>query len=351
MQRTGKELLIASKIYAVEDRAKSWWYFWSTLVLMIFMLAVAGHPSVPLVSSVCASVVAGLVIVRMFVIYHDFFHGAILRNSWLAFSILYVFGLVILSPATSWKSAHDHHHKHNSNEFGAEIGGFPIMTTESYWASSEWGRFGYRCVRNPLIILFGYVTSFLVSKTLVNFATDPKNNLACGASLIVHFSLMILLGMYSIKALMLVMLLPMFIGCGFGTYLFYVQHNFPGMKRKEGNEWDYVYAAMHSSSFLDTSPMMNWFTGNIGFHHVHHLNSKIPFYRLPEAMDELVELQAPVQTSLRLKDIVRCLRLKLWDPKSESLLTFQEANQLALATGVEMGSTQDAEKATVPTRS
>ena len=328
MERSGKELLIASKSFAFEHRAKSWWYLLSTICLLGTLMFIAGSSFTPIIASVSASVLAGFVVVRLFVIYHDFFHGAILRNSKLAHSILYLFGLAILSPATTWKQTHDHHHKHNSDKFGAEIGGFPLLTTEEYWNASRWQRLVYRVVRSPLIILFGYVTSFLLNKTLLKFVHDPKKNYSCGVSLLVHFGLLVAVGLFSIKALLLGMLLPMIIGSAIGTYLFYVQHNFPGMKRKEGKEWDYVYAALYSSSFLKLSPMMNWLTGNIGYHHVHHLNSKIPFYRLPEAMENLVELQTPALISLSVYDVFACLQLKLWDPISERLLTFSEAKSL-----------------------
>ena len=328
-ERTGKELLIASKSYAQEHRLKSWWCLWSTVAVLVLLLTVACSPYPSLLANVSASVLAGFVVVRLFVIFHDFFHGAILKNSKLAYSILYLFGLIVLSPAMSWKQSHDHHHKHNSNTFGPEIGGFPLMTTVQYSRASTWHRLGYRIIRNPLIILFGYVTSFLINKTIVKFLKNPRRNYACGISLVVHFGLAILIGFFSIKALLLGMLLPIFLGSAIGTYLFYVQHNFPGMKRKEGKEWDYVYAALHSSSFLKVSPLMNWFIGNIGYHHVHHLNAKIPFYRLPEAMASLRELQSPVLTSLRIADVFGCLQLKLWDPELEQLLTFREAKLLA----------------------
>ena len=328
MERTGKELLIASKQFAFENRTTSWWCLGSTLLLLSFLLFIAGSSQIPLIGGVSASVLAGFVIVRLFVIYHDFFHGAILKNSRLAYSVLYLFGLVILSPATSWKRTHDHHHKHNSSEFGAEIGGFPLVTTDEYARYSRWHRFGYRVMRSPFIILFGYLTSFLINKTLVKFIRDPRKNYSCGLSLLLHFGLAIFLGMYSLRVLLLGMTLPLFIGSALGTYIFYVQHNFPGMKRKAGMEWDYVYAALCSSSFLKLSPMMNWLTGNIGFHHVHHLNAKIPFYRLREAMDGLVELQSPTITTFRLVDVIQCLQLKLWDPISEQLLTFKEARLL-----------------------
>jgi len=125
------------------------------------------------------------------------------------------------------------------------------------------------------------------------------------------------------------LLMPMAIITCLGSYLFYAQHNFPGVIRRDGSDWDHVHAALCSSSYMKMGPVMNWFTGNIGYHHVHHLNAKIPFYRLPEAMAGLEELQTPVVTTLTLRDIVGCLRLKLWDPEQSRLVTFREAFQFS----------------------
>lgn len=325
IDRTGKELLIASKQFAEENRLKSWWCFWSTLIIAAVLLALAAWPGLSMLTSISASILSGFVLVRVFVIFHDFFHGAILKDSKLAYWIMYGFGLLVLSPAKGWKDSHDHHHKHNSNQFGAAIGSFPLMTTVEYANASPWRQLGYRLVRSPFIILFGYITSFLVHKTLTEFVKNPIKNRNCGLSLFAHFGLALMIGIYSIKAMLLGMIMPIMIAAAIGTYLFYAQHNFPGMKRRKGHEWDYVYAALHSSSYMKVSPMMQWLTGNIGYHHVHHLNAKIPFYRLPEAMNNMRELQSPVRTSLSVSDIFGCLQLKLWDPATEKLLTFREA--------------------------
>ena len=110
-----------------------------------------------------------------------------------------------------------------------------------------------------------------------------------------------------------------------GAYLFYAQHNFPGVQFRNRDEWNYVFAALQSSSYIRMSPVMNWFTGNIGYHHVHHLNALIPFYRLPEAMAELEELQEPLTTSLRPRDVFRCLQLKLWETDTQTLVPLSKA--------------------------
>ena len=117
---------------------------------------------------------------------------------------------------------------------------------------------------------------------------------------------------------------PLVVSHALGSYLFYVQHNFVDVKLRARNDWDYTHAALESSSMLVMSPLMHWFTGNIGYHHVHHLNHRIPFYKLPVAMADLECLQSPIRSSLRPGDIVRCLRLAMWDPTANRMITIRE---------------------------
>jgi omega-6 fatty acid desaturase (delta-12 desaturase) len=119
--------------------------------------------------------------------------------------------------------------------------------------------------------------------------------------------------------------IPFTIASAMGAYLFYAQHNFPGVQFRSREEWNYVFAALQSSSYIRMSRLMSWFTGNIGYHHVHHLNALIPFYRLPEAMAALEELQTPLTTSLRPRDVFNCLRLKLWETDTDTLVPLRRA--------------------------
>ena len=111
-----------------------------------------------------------------------------------------------------------------------------------------------------------------------------------------------------------------------GAYLFYAQHNFPNVKFKNNVEWSYAHAALESSSYMAMNPFLNWVTANIGYHHVHHLNARIPFYRLPEAMASIPELQQANVTTLKPSEIIRCLRLKLWDPEQNRMISLSELN-------------------------
>jgi omega-6 fatty acid desaturase (delta-12 desaturase) len=120
--------------------------------------------------------------------------------------------------------------------------------------------------------------------------------------------------------LLLTVLLPLGIAMTIGTYLFYAQHNFPGVIFRDKAGWTYEGAALESSSFLRTNPVMNWFTANIGYHHIYHLNHRIPFYRLPEVARAFPELQDAPTTSLHPREILRCLRLKVWCVKTQRMV-------------------------------
>lgn len=326
--RSGKELLIASKVYAQEHRWTSWWHFWSTMAIATALVVIACL-DLPWYVCVTSSLVASLVLIRVFILYHDYMHGAILSGSVVAGAILRLFGTLVLSPPSTWKHSHDDHHKNNARHFGPTLGTFPVMTTAEYANASRWTKLHYSISRHPLTFLFGYFTVFLWEMCLMAFINNPRKNYEAGLAILLHLGLIVGLSFISLQALVLGLLLPMSIITCMGAYLFYAQHNFPGVIRRDGGEWDHVHAALHSSSYMKMGPVMNWFTGNIGYHHVHHLNAKIPFYRLPEAMAGLEELQSPVVTTLTVRDIFACLRLKLWDPDQSRLVTFREASQFA----------------------
>jgi acyl-lipid omega-6 desaturase (Delta-12 desaturase) len=118
--------------------------------------------------------------------------------------------------------------------------------------------------------------------------------------------------------------LPFTITCAIGSYLFYAQHNFPGVVFNNNEDWTYEKAALDSSSYMKANPIMEWFSGNIGYHHIHHLNARIPFYRLPEAYKNIKELQMAKETSLKIKDMIACFRLKIWDPELQRMISLKE---------------------------
>jgi len=326
--RSGQELILATKPFAKESAMVSWWHVLSTLFLLLGSLGGTLWAE-PLWARLLMSVLAGLFLLRMFVIYHDQQHHAILARSRLAEMLMQVFGVYALSASSIWRSSHNHHHNHNSKLRGSNIGSFPIMTTSGFIKSTAPVQRQYLLIRHPLTILFGYVTMFLFGMCLQPFLKDPKRHADCLMALILHGAIgVILFIQWGWQAVLLTQTLPHFITYAIGSYLFYAQHNFPGVLFREKEGWTYEKAAMESSSHMGMGPIMRYFTANIGLHHIHHLNAKIPFYRLQEVMRRLPELRIPATTSLNLADIIRCLRLKVWDVDEQRMVSLREMMSL-----------------------
>ncbi|MBI5774902.1 MAG: fatty acid desaturase [Verrucomicrobia bacterium] len=316
----GQALILATKRFATDDPRRSWWCILSTLFLLLAALAGTlwnGH----LAAQAACSVLAGLLILRLFVIYHDQQHHAILPRSWLAEGLMRLIGILALSPSSVWRSSHNHHHNHNSKLRGSHIGSYPIMTKEQFLKTPPGKRRAYLFVRHPITILFGYVFMFLFSMCLNPFRNHPRKHFDCGVAFVVHFIIGAgLLYFGGWPAWLLTQVIPHLIASAIGSYLFYAQHNFPGVSFTDNDGWTYEKAALESSSYMVTGKIMGWFTANIGYHHIHHLNSRIPFYRLPEVMRTMPELQAPKTTSLHPAEVFRCFQLKVWDVAAQRMV-------------------------------
>ncbi len=320
----GKELIIATKPFAKEIRSKSWFHLLTTISLLGF--AFAGIIFIPfLVLRIACSLLAGLLLIRMFIIYHDHQHHSILHKSVLADGIMTLFGIYILAPTSIWKRSHDHHHKHNSKLFSANIGSYPIATKSKYLKMSATERFSYLAVRHPLTIGLGYFTMFLAGMCIGAFVSSPRKHADALLAFILHIAASVCIFIWcGWLTWFLVFFFPFLLAFALGAYLFYAQHNFPGVTFCNNEDWAYDKAALESSSYMTMNPVMAWFTGNIGYHHIHHLNARIPFYRLPEVMKHFPELQTCKKTSLSLKDIIACFRLKLWDQDNLKMIGLKE---------------------------
>lgn len=322
--RTGKELILATKEFAIENRWKSWFHLLTAiLLLMIFIVGAAlnFHPVIRIISCIFI----WLLNARLFMIYHDFLHHAILNRSITAKVIMSIFGWYILAPVTIWKRSHDHHHKNNSKLFTASIGSYPIMTKRKFMMSDEKERKSYLMTRHPLTIAFGYFTIFFFGMCWRSFITNPKRHFDSLIALMFHIGMATLIFIYGgVSAFLFAWFIPFLLTGALGSYLFYAQHNFAGVTFKENADWSYDFAALASSSYFKMSKLMHWFTGNIGYHHVHHLNARIPFYKLPEAFKKIPELQTAKIVTWRWSSIRECLRLKLYDSDEKRMIGLED---------------------------
>jgi omega-6 fatty acid desaturase (delta-12 desaturase) len=309
-----------TKAFAKDHPLISWWCILSTTALLA--IAAAGtFPWLPVALRVVCCGLTALLAVRLFVIFHDQQHRAILPKSRLAELYMRLYGILVLCPASIWRSSHDYHHAHNSKLRSAYIGSFPIMTREQYRNSTTSQRLVYLFMRHPLTILFGYFFVFLMGMVVLPLVHSPRKHYDCLLSLALHAALITtLVVVFGWLAPLLTLILPLCIASAIGAYLFYAQHNFPTVVFKDRGGWTYEGAALESSSFMKTNPVMAWFTGNIGYHHIHHLNHRIPFYRLPETYRAIPELRQAKTTSLSPLEIWRCLRLKVWCVESQRMV-------------------------------
>jgi omega-6 fatty acid desaturase (delta-12 desaturase) len=175
-------------------------------------------------------------------------------------------------------------------------------------------------------VLFAYFTAFMLDMCLMSFLRSPRKRWDSLLALFANWAAtIVIVRNFGFAVFVFGYFLPLFIAHATGAYLFYAQHNFDGLVIQPREQWAYDRAALQSSSYMPTGPLLSWLTGNIGFHHVHHLNPTIPFYRLPEAMAAIPELQVPGVTRLTPRDITANFRMKLWDPEQQQMVGYPSA--------------------------
>ena len=320
----GKELVLATRKYAKEDRARSWRVLISTTILL-FLTSLGGIINFHIIPQIICAVLTGLLIVRFFIMYHDYLHKSLLQHSVFARILFSLLGLFILAPSSIWKRSHDYHHAHNSKLYTSSIGSFPLVTKAEFLNASKKDRFLYLFIRHPFTIAFGYIFAFLWGFCIRTLLRSADKHMDCLIAILFHFTVAALVWMLlGWQSFAIGFLIPSFMYGAMGSYLFYAQHNFPDAKFKTKEEWSYVDAALYSSSYMKMGKLMHWFTGNIGYHHIHHMNARIPFYKLPEVFRDMKEFQNPGTTSLWPWDIWKCLRIKVWDPEAGRMIGLRE---------------------------
>ncbi len=295
----------------------------------IFALSWASLSISPWIA-VALSLVNAAFVVRLFMIQHDCGHGAFFEsrewNDWIGRMI----GVLTLTPYDVWRRTHAIHHATTGNLDRRGVGDIPTLTVAEYRAKPLLGRVLYRLVRHP-VVLFGIIpfySFFLQSRIPVGLHRSGwrywASALGTDAAIFALLALLYMLG--GVSVLIFVYLPMMLLAASTGMWLFYVQHQFEETSWDGDTEWSVQDAAFHGSSHYVLPPVLRWITANIGVHHVHHLASRIPFYRLPEVLRDHAELADARRLTLR--DSLGCARLALWDETGRRLVSFAEAGKL-----------------------
>ena len=297
--------------------ALTWWvmlasleyYYWITLLLAV---PAAGF------------------LVRIFIIQHDCGHGAFFRSRTANDTLGFLLGVFTLTPYAYWRKTHAIHHKTSGNLDYRGLGDVTTLTVKEYVALSRWKRFRYRLYRNPLVLFgVGPVYEFILRHRFP--ITVPRSWRREWASVFwTNLAILAIVSMMwktiGIKAFLAVQLPITLLAGTAGVWLFYIQHQFEDTHWEKDDAWSFHVAGLEGSSYYDLPRVLHWFTGNIGVHHIHHLSSRIPNYRLQQCLRENPELQQV--TRLTLRRSLKCARLKLWDEERRKLVGFHHLGSI-----------------------
>jgi omega-6 fatty acid desaturase (delta-12 desaturase) len=269
-------------------------------------------------------------LIRLFIIFHDCGHGSFFKSKKTNDIVGKILGVVLLTPYSPWHYSHKLHHSSAGNLDKRGDGDVWTLTVEEYEASTKGQQLYYRLYRNPwFMFTVGALLMVLVKNrfTRKRMSQTDKNNiyLTNVLVLIMAGSISLLIG---VKAYLLIQIPIILISHCIGIWLFYVQHQFDDVYWDNGLQWDYKNAAMEGSSFLKLPRVLQWFTGNIGFHHVHHLSPRIPNYNLARCHYENDLFKDIVPMTLR--SSMKTLSLRLWDNVSHRMLTFRQMGTIRL---------------------
>jgi len=270
-------------------------------------------------------------LVRLFMIQHDCGHSSFFRrrraNDWLG----RVLGVLTLTPYGYWRRTHAMHHATSGHLDRRGMGDVDTLTVREYQSLPAWRRALYRFKRHPIVLLglgpfYLFVLQHRLPAQLMRAGWDPWLSVMA-TNLAIAAVVGVLVALLGVRDFLLVQAPITLLASSAGVWLFYVQHQFEHTYWARGADWELQTGALHGSSHYDLPPVLRWFTANIGIHHVHHLASRIPCYRLGEALRAHPELQGV--SRLTLMESFRCLRLALWDEDKRRLVGLREARASA----------------------
>ena len=315
----------ALKPYRTPSHGKAIWQLANTLVpyggLWYLMILSIQH-GLPYWVTLALSVVAGAFLVRLFILFHDCVHESFLpskrANTWIGRFL----GVLVFTSFDDWRLSHLRHHASYANLDTRGFGDIWTLTLREYTQLPKFKRWFYRLYRNPVVLLgFGAIFMFLLRNRLPGRKVQHKQRKG------IVFTNLAIAGIFLVAALtvgwqtyVLIQLPVLWLAGMGGVWLFYVQHQFEGGYWARRSEWDPIRAAMEGSSFYKLPSVLRWFSANIGYHHIHHLNSRIPNYRLPECYNEVAAVH--IRDPLTVKQSLKAFHLKLWDESQQKMIAF-----------------------------
>lgn len=298
--------------YSQADLKRSLWQVANSVLPFIglFWLALFAFKASFWVSLPFCILAAGFM-VRTFIIFHDCGHYSFFKSRRANDVLGFITGVLTFTPYFSWRHAHAIHHATSGDLDRRGVGDVYTMTVQEYLAAPWWKRLGYRVMRNPVaMLLMGPLFVFVIAERLPLAKGRREKASVWWTNLLLLCNAVVLSLMFGWQAYVVVQLLVILLGASVGIWMFYVQHNFQGVYWRRHAGWNYVEASLQGSSFYKLPAVLNWFTGNIGFHHIHHLGARIPNYNLPRAYRENPIFHV---RPLTLLESLQCLKWRLYE--------------------------------------
>lgn len=285
-------------------------------ILMYFTVAISWWLTIPL------AVLAGAFLVRMFIIFHDCGHGSFFKSQRANHILGGITGVLTFTPYYHWRWEHAIHHSSSGDLDRRGTGDIWTLTVQEYLESSRWRRFSYRLARNPIVLFVAAPMVLFLGINRIPKAKAPARerysvyltNLAVGLVCVG------LIWVFGLKAFLILQLTVLMVAGSAGVWLFYVQHQYEGVYWERSEKWDYVAAALQGSSFYKLPRLLQWFSGNIGFHHIHHLSARIPNYNLERChkAEPLFQAVKPITLFASFKSF----SFRLWDEQRRRLVGY-----------------------------
>jgi acyl-lipid omega-6 desaturase (Delta-12 desaturase) len=311
--------------YNKPDALKSWWQIINSVVPYILLwVAMYYSLSVSYLLTLFLSVIAAGFLVRIFIIFHDCGHGSFFTSEKISRWVGIFFGILVFTPYHRWHHDHREHHMTVGNLDKRGVGDVKTLTVEEYKALSKWKKLEYRLYRHPLFLLVFipvilFVVLFRTTKSYMNTHQRLYVHMTTLAIIVLNGALIMVMGFTS---WLMIQLPVIFLASVAGVWLFYVQHQYIDVTWKRSKDWNYRDIALQGSSFYKLPRILQWFSGNIGFHHIHHLGPRIPNYKLEKCHYDHQDIWNV--KALSLVDSLRSLRLRLWDEQNQRLISFSE---------------------------
>ncbi len=310
--------------YQKPSLGRALWQVANTLVpyaalwyLMYLCLSVSWWLTLPL------AVLAGAFLVRVFIIFHDCGHGSFFKSSVANHILGAITGVLTFTPYYHWRRDHAIHHGSSGDLDRRGTGDVWTLTVQEYLESSRWKRFAYRLARNPFVLfVLAPLYLFVIQQRVPSLKAPARERYSVyWTNLVIGLIAIGLIWIFGFKAWLILQLTVLMVAGSAGVWLFYVQHQFEGVYWERNGEWDYVAAALQGSSFYKLPKVLQWFSGSIGFHHIHHLSPRIPNYHLEKChrAEPLFQTVKPVTLFSSFKSFT----FRLWDEKRHKLVGYR----------------------------